>query len=300
MAFVAWSESDIPDQGGRVAVVTGANSGIGFETARALAAKGARVVMACRSPERGADAEQRLRAAVPAADARFLRLDLGSLASIEAFSKELAGQESRIDLLCNNAGVMMPPLGRTEDGFETQFGTNHLGHFALTGHLLDLMRASESARVITVSSLSHYWGWIRFADLNSQKRYDATLAYGQSKLANLLFTRELDRRLRASGARALAAAAHPGSTRTNLQRHSRLMHGVVAAFSQEPPGGALPTLYAATAPDVRGGEYFGPGRMFEMIGPPRRARSTPAAKNMAVARKLWEISEQLTGVSYGI
>ena len=297
---MGWSESDIPGQGGRTAVVAGANSGIGFETARALAAKGARVVLACRSPERGRDAESRLRAAMPEADARFMRLDLGSLTSIEAFAKELAAQESRLDLLCNNAGVMMPPLGHTEDGFETQLGTNHLGHFALTGRLLHLLRQSESARVISVSSLAHYWGWIRFGDLNSEKRYNATLAYAQSKLANLLFTRELDRRLREAGAPALAIAAHPGSTKTNLQQHSRLMYGVVAMFSQQPPDGALPTLYAATAPDVEGGQYFGPGRMMEMIGPPRPARSTPAAKNMAVAKRLWEVSEELTGVSYGI
>jgi NAD(P)-dependent dehydrogenase (short-subunit alcohol dehydrogenase family) len=295
-----WSESDIPDQSGRVVVVTGANSGIGFEATRALAAKGARVVLACRDPERGSQAEQRIRAAAPQAQVRFLSLDLGSLASIERFCQELTAAESKLDILCNNAGVMMPPLGRTADGFELQFGTNHLGHFALTGRLLDLLRRGENARVVSVSSLAHYWGRINFDDLNSEKGYSPTRAYGQSKLANLLFIRELARRLQARGEPTVAAAAHPGSTRTNLQRHSRLMHGAVALFSQEPRDGALPTLYAATAPGVRGGDYFGPGRMLEMIGPPRPARSTRAAKNMETAGRLWEISERLTGISFGI
>lgn len=297
---MAWSEIDIPDQTGRVAVVTGANSGIGFETARALAAKGARVILACRSQERGRDAERRLLAAAPGADARFLPLDLGSLSSIATFCKQLAGSESRLDLLCNNAGVMMPPVGRTADGFESQFGTNHLGHFALTGQLLPLLRDTPAARVVSVSSLAHFLGRMNFDDLNAEKGYNATRAYGQSKLANLLFVRELERRLRAAGASALAAAAHPGSTRTNLQQHSKLMHAVVAMYSQEPRDGALPSLYAATAPDVRGGEYFGPSRRFGMIGPPGRARSAPAANDTRAARRLWEVSEQLTGISFGI
>ena len=295
-----WSETDIPDQSGRVAVVTGSNSGIGFETARALAEKGARVVLACRSPEKGRDAERRIRAAAPQADVRFMPLDLGSLRSIEQFAKDLAAAEPKLDILCNNAGVMMPPLGRTADGFELQFGTNHLGHFALTGRLLERIRRGQNARIVSVSSLAHYWGRIDFDDLNSEKSYNATRAYGQSKLANLLFIRELARRLQARGEPIVAAAAHPGSTRTNLQQHSRFMYVVVAAFSQQPRGGALPTLYAATAPGVRGGDYYGPGRMFEMIGPPRPARSTPASKNAETARRLWEASERLTGVAFGI
>jgi NAD(P)-dependent dehydrogenase (short-subunit alcohol dehydrogenase family) len=297
---MAWSESDIPDQSGRVAVVTGANSGIGFETARALAARGARVVLACRDPGRGREAERRIREAAPGADVRFAPLDLGSLASVEQLAKELGAAEPRLDLLCNNAGVMMPPLGRTADGFELQMGTNHLGHFALTGRLLPLLRRGEGARIVSVSSLAHYWGRIDFDDLNSERRYDATRAYGQSKLANLLFIRELARRLAARGEPLVAAAAHPGSTRTGLQRHSRLMHAVVALFSQEARGGALPTLYAATAPGVKGGDYVGPGRFFEMIGPPAPARSTRASKDPETARRLWEVSERLTGVAFGI
>jgi NAD(P)-dependent dehydrogenase (short-subunit alcohol dehydrogenase family) len=297
---MAWSEANIPDLSGRVAVVTGANSGIGFETARALAAKGARVVLACRNSQKGGKAERRILAEAPGAQARFVQLDLASLGSIAAFCKDLAASESKLDILCNNAGVMMPPLGRTADGFETQFGTNHLGHFALTGGLLPLIRTAPEARVVSVSSLAHYWGRIDFDNLNAEQRYNRTLAYGQSKLANLLFIRELERRLRATSESAVAVAAHPGSTRTNLQQHSRLMHTVVRAFSQKPPEGALPTLYAATATGLSGGDYFGPGRMLEMVGPPGKARSTPASKSLETARRLWEVSEELTSVSFPI
>lgn len=297
---MAWSEADIPDQSGRTAVVTGANSGIGFETARALAAKGARVVLACRSEEKGRDAERRLRAAVPDADARFEPLDLGSLASVRRFAEKFSAEEGRLDLLLNNAGVMMPPYGKTADGFETQLGTNHLGHFALTGLLLPRLRATPGARVVSVSSLAHFWGRIDFDDLQSERSYNPTRAYGQSKLANLLFARELQRRIEAARVDALSAAAHPGSTRTELQRHSGLMNAIVAVFSQQPPEGALPTLYAATASGVRGGEYFGPSGFAGCLGPPGRARSSPRANDAAAARRLWDVSEQLTGVAFGI
>ncbi len=297
---MAWSEADIPDQGGRTAVVTGANSGIGWDTARALAAKGARVIVACRNEEKGRDAEQRIRQRVPNADVRFELLDLGSLASVRAFADKLGAAEGRLDLLVNNAGVMMTPRGKTADGFETQFGTNHLGHFALTGLLLERLRRAPAARVVNVSSLAHFPGRIDFDDLQAERSYDPMRAYGQSKLANLLFTRELARRFAAAGIPALSAAAHPGSTRTELQRHSRLMAAAVRLVSQLPPQGALPSLYAATAPDVRGGEYFGPSRAFGMLGPPDRARSSPRSKDLATARRLWEVSEQLTGVRFGI
>ena len=297
---MAWSEAQIPDQSGRTAVVTGANSGIGFETARALAAKGARVALACRSEEKGRDAERRLRAAVPDADVSFEPLDLGSLASVRRFAEKLSAGEARLDLLVNNAGVMMPPYGKTADGFETQLGTNHLGHFALTGLLLDRLRRAPAARVVNVSSLAHFWGSIGFDDLQSERSYNPTRAYGQSKLANLLFTRELQRRFEVARIDALSAAAHPGSTRTELQRHSGMMHAIVAVFSQTPPEGALPTLRAATAPDVRGGDYFGPSGFAGCIGPPGPARSSPRSKDAAAALRLWNVSEQLTGVSFGI
>jgi NAD(P)-dependent dehydrogenase (short-subunit alcohol dehydrogenase family) len=297
---MGWNEADIPDQSGRTAVVTGANSGIGWETARALAAKGARVIVACRNEDKGRDAEQRIRRQAPNAEVRFESLDLGSLASVRAFADKLRAAEARLDLLVNNAGVMMTPRGKTSDGFETQLGTNHLGHFALTGLLLESLRRAPAARVVNVSSLAHLWGRIAFDDLQSERSYDPTRAYGQSKLANLLFTRELARRLTASGSTALSAAAHPGSTRTELQRHSRLMAAAVAIVSQLPPEGALPSLYAATAPDVRGGEYFGPSRMFGMLGPPDRARSSARSQDVVTARRLWEVSEQVTGVRFGI
>jgi NAD(P)-dependent dehydrogenase (short-subunit alcohol dehydrogenase family) len=297
---MAWQESDIPDQRGRVAVVTGANSGIGYETARALAAKGARVVLACRNEAKGRDAEQRIRSEATGVDIRFEPLDLGALASVRAFAEKLITNESRLDLLINNAGVMMPPYGRTADGFETQLGTNHLGHFALTGLLIEPLRRTPKARVVNVSSLAHFIGAIRFDDLHSEGSYSPTRAYGQSKLANLLFTRELQRRFEASGTDALAAAAHPGSTRTELQRHSGPMEAVVRVFSQQPPEGALPTLYAATAGDVRGGEYFGPSGFAGCLGPPGRARSAPRSRDAALARRLWDVSEQLTDVHFAL
>ena len=295
---MAWTESDIPDQTGRVAIVTGANSGIGFETARALARRGARVIIGCRNPAKGQEAESRLRELAPQGEVHFEPLDLGSLKSVEAFAKTLSERETRLDVLCNNAGVMMPPYGETDDGFETQIGTNHLGHFALTGGVFDLLKASAAPRVVSVSSLAHFWGRIDFEDLQSRKRYNATLGYGQSKLANLLFVRELQQRLEVAGIPGLAAAAHPGSTNTELQRHSRLMHSIVAAYSQESSEGALPTLFAATAPTVRGGDYFGPSGAFGMTGPPGKARSSAASKDMAVAAHLWTLSEELTGVKF--
>jgi NAD(P)-dependent dehydrogenase (short-subunit alcohol dehydrogenase family) len=295
---MAWSESDIPDQRGRTAVVTGANSGIGYETARALAARGARVVLGCRNAEKGKDAEARIRAAVPGADVRVEPLDLGSLASVRAFAEKLRAAEPRLDLLCNNAGVMMPPYGKTADGFELQLGTNHFGHFALTGLLLDRLLAAPRPRVVNVSSMVHFVGRIDFDDLDGERSYGRTRAYAQSKLANLLFTLELQRRFERSGSPALAAAAHPGSTRTGLQQYSPLLRALVAVFSQEPPGGALPTLRAATDPGVRGGDYFGPSGLGGAVGPPERARMSPRARSEATAARLWEVSEQRTGVSY--
>jgi NAD(P)-dependent dehydrogenase (short-subunit alcohol dehydrogenase family) len=231
---------------------------------------------------------------------RFEPLDLGSLASVRAFAEKLRAAEPRLDLLCNNAGVMMPPYGKTADGFELQFGTNHLGHFALTGLLLDRIRATPKARVVNVSSAVHFIGGIDFDDLDAGRSYSPIRAYAQSKLANLLFTLELQRRFEAAGVDALAAAAHPGSTQTGLQQHSRLMAAAVALFSQDPAGGARPTLRAATAPDVKGGDYYGPGGIGGMVGAPTPARRSPRARDAAVARRLWEVSEERTGVRYGL
>lgn len=295
---MSWSEDDIPDLTHRVAVVTGANSGIGFETARALAAKGARVILGCRSRARGPEAAHRIREVVPDADVHFISLDLGSLESVAMFGKEVGVEVDQIDVLVNNAGVMMPPLDYTRDRFELQFGINHLGHFALTAHLLPLLRRTPGARVVTVSSMMHLAGWIDFADLNSESSYNATLAYGQSKLANLLFMRELARRLDDANLDVISVGAHPGSTRTELQRHSELMHAFVRYFAQNAPDGALPTLYAATADGVKNAEYFGP--RFGIVGAPARAFLSPLAQNKDLAARLWKVSEELTGIAFGI
>ena len=293
---MSWSEADIPDLSHRVAVVTGANSGIGFETARALAAKGARVILACRSRTKGPQAVARIREAVPGADVLFDSLDLGSLESVAMFAKEITTEIDRLDILINNAGVMMTPLEYTRDGFELQLGVNHLGHFALTAHLLPLLRATPGARVVTVSSLMHFAGWIHFADLQSRISYNATLAYAQSKLANLLFMREFARRLANADSDVISAAAHPGSTRTELQRHSDLMRSAGRYFAQDAPAGALPTLYAATADAVRSGDYFGP--LFGVVGAPARAFSSPQSHDKGAAARLWDVSEDLTGLEF--
>jgi NAD(P)-dependent dehydrogenase (short-subunit alcohol dehydrogenase family) len=290
--MTTWSITDIPDQTGRSVIVTGANSGIGRAAARALAGAGARVVLAVRDVEKGKAAA----AAMPG-ETEVRRLDLASLASIRAFA---AAWEGDVDLLINNAGVMVPPLTRTEDGFELQFGTNHLGHFALTNLLLDHVKG----RVVTVSSTGHRMGRIDFDDLNWERRpYKAVRAYGQSKLANLLFTAELQRRLTAAGSSVLANAAHPGYAATNLQFHSgRRVLDLVSVvgnrvLAQDEDGGALPTLYAATA-EIPGDSFAGPGGFMEQRGAPKLVDRTDAARDADVARRLWDVSEQLTGAHF--
>lgn len=295
-----WSASDIPDLSGKTAIVTGANSGIGIETARELARKGARVILACRTQEKGEAALQNIRGELPGASLQLESLDLADLASVARFAQEFKKSSSRLDILCNNGGVMVPPLGKTADGFEIQFGTNHLGHFALTAQLLEVIRATDGARVVTVSSTAHRVGKINFDNLNAEQDYGPVGAYGQSKLANLLFTAELQRRFAASGTHAIAVAAHPGWTATHLQDHAGWVRHLNPFLSQQPPDGALPTLYGATAPDVRGGEYFGPSRMFEMWGAPKRAGRSARASDEAVATRLWNVSQELTGLAYPI
>ena len=280
---------------GRTAIVTGSNSGIGRAAAAALAAAGANVVLAVRATDKGEQA-----AATMSGRTEVRRLDLASLESVREFAAGWDGGE--IDLLINNAGVMVPPLSRTAEGFELQFGTNHLGHFALTNLLLEQV----SGRVVTVSSTGHRIGRIDFDDLNWERRsYRAWQAYGQSKLANLLFTAELQRRLTEAGSTVLAMAAHPGYAATNLQFHSgkKLQDWVSqvgnAVLGQSEEGGALPTLYAATA-DVPGNSFAGPGGFMEQRGPAKLVGRTGAAKDMDVARRLWEVSEELTGVRFGL
>jgi NAD(P)-dependent dehydrogenase (short-subunit alcohol dehydrogenase family) len=292
--MTTWNTSDIPDMTGRTVIVTGANSGIGRAAARALAGHGARVVLAVRDSAKGDAA-----AATMPGTTEVRRLDLASLASIREFA---AGWEGDLDLLVNNAGVMVPPFSRTADGFELQFGTNHLGHFALTNLLL----AHVTGRVVTVSSTGHRFGEIDFDDLNWERRsYKAWRAYGQSKLANLLFTSELQRRLVAAGSPVLATAAHPGYAATNLQFHSqsRAMDVVSSIgnrlFAQDEEGGALPTLYAAVA-DVPGDSFAGPSGFMEQRGAPKLVGRSAAARDADVARRLWDVSEELTGARFGL
>ena len=294
-----WTTGNIPDQTGKTAIVTGANSGIGFETARILAEKGAAVILAVRRLEKGETAAEKIRAEFAEADLALMKLDLADLQSVAEFAAKFGKNYSRLDLLINNAGVMIPPYTMTNDGFELQFGTNHLGHFALTGRLLNLILQTENARVVSVSSLAHSQGNLNFDDLNWEKRtYNSWSAYGDSKLANLYFTYELQRRFAANNVGAIAVAAHPGGTNTDLSRHSLLAGFFINIFGQSAESGALPTLRAATDKTVAGGEYYGPGGLMEIWGNPVKVDSSKLSKDEAVAAELWRISEELTGVNF--
>jgi NAD(P)-dependent dehydrogenase (short-subunit alcohol dehydrogenase family) len=302
-----WTAADIPDQTGRTVLITGANSGLGLRSAQALAGKGARVVMGCRNETKAKAALDEVRATATGAEPEVVRMDLADLASVRAAAEQVGGVVERLDVLMNNAGVMAVPFGRTADGFEMQFGTNHLGHFALTGLLLPALQRAQAPRVVTTSSTAHRMGRMRWDDLNwKQGRYMKWPAYGQSKLANLLFMFELDRRSRAAGSDLVAAAGHPGYASTHLQATSSGANKLKAlffeagnrVFAQSDVMGALPQLYAATMPDVVGGEYFGPDGRFESRGFPHRTGTTSAARDAESARRLWEASEALTGVSY--
>ena len=295
-----WTEQDVPDQTGRVAVVTGANTGLGFDTARMLAERGASVVLAVRNVEKGRQAAARL-----PGDVTVQALDLTSLASIRAAADDLRATHRRIDLLINNAGVMYTPKQSTRDGFEMQFGTNHLGHFALTGLLLDLLLPVPGSRVVTVSSVGHrIRAAIHFDDLRSERSYNRVAAYGQSKLANLMFTYELQRRLAAHGTTA-AVAAHPGLSNTELARNSPLiprllLTALAPVIAQKPAMGALPTMRAATDPAVLGGQYYGPDGIAEGRGHPRPVTSSPLSYDVTTQQRLWSVSENLTGVKFPV
>jgi NAD(P)-dependent dehydrogenase (short-subunit alcohol dehydrogenase family) len=285
-----WTTDNMDPQDGRAFVITGANSGIGLEAARALGAAGARVVVACRDTAKGEHAVAELDG-----DFDVRRLDLADLASVRGFASELEGD---VDVLINNAGVMAVPRARTADGFEMQLGTNHLGHFALTGLLLDRLRD----RVVTISSGAHRFGRMNFGDLMSERHYQRWLAYGQSKLANLLFMQELQRRLETADSSLRSVAAHPGYAATNLQFHTQSIQDKLMGlgnhiFAQSAAMGALPTLYAATE-DIPGGAYVGPDGLAEQRGHPHLVGMSGAARNTESARKLWDESEELTGVSY--
>ncbi|MEK6229765.1 MAG: oxidoreductase [Actinomycetota bacterium] len=311
MSDQKWTEADIPDQSGRKAIVTGANSGLGLVTARELARRGASVTLAVRDTERGEQAATAIREAEPAAQVRVVALDLADLDSIRAFAE--AREDIGLDLLVNNAGVMALPRRTTKDGFEMQLGANHLGHFALTGLLMPALQKGDEPRVVTLSSPAHRMGKMNFDDLQGERRYFRWSAYGQSKLANLLFAFELQRRASAAGLELKSMAAHPGYAATNLQTRgsggdggllTKLEDGVMAVgnklLAQSAEMGALPTLYAATVKDLPGGSYIGPDGVGEQRGHPHPVDSTSASKDQADARRLWEVSEQLTGVSFDL
>ncbi|BBX66856.1 SDR family NAD(P)-dependent oxidoreductase [Mycolicibacterium psychrotolerans] len=299
-----WTTADIPDQTGRTAVITGANTGLGYETAEALAAKGARVVLAVRNLDKGKDAADRIERAVPGAAVELQELDLTSLDSIRAAAEQLRGDHPAIDLLINNAGVMFTPRSTTKDGFELQFGTNHLGHFALTGLLLDRVLAARGSRVVTVSSVGHRFArsGIDFDDLQWERSYSRVGAYGRAKLANLMFTYELQRRL--LGTKTVAVAAHPGGSRTELTRNLPPLVGaatrLVEPLFQSADMGALPTLRAATDPGVLGGQYYGPDGFGEQRGYPKVVASSAVSHDTAAQRRLWAVSEELTSVTYPV
>jgi NAD(P)-dependent dehydrogenase (short-subunit alcohol dehydrogenase family) len=303
-----WTTADVPSQAGRLALITGANSGIGFHAARELARAGARVILGCRNVTKAEEARDRILAELPAASIEVAKLDLANLASVHEFARAFLEQRRPLDLLINNAGVMALPERRlTADGFELQFGTNHLGHFALTGLLLPAVFAAPQSRVVTVSSIAHRGGEIRFDDLQWSRDYKPWPAYRQSKLANLFFAFELDRRLRAAQKAIASIAVHPGVSKTNLfqagpgQGHglkAKIIPIFISLTAQSEAQGALPTLYGATSPLAQGGKYYGPDGFREMRGSPVEVHAEAQAYDGAIAQRLWQISEELTGVRH--
>lgn len=305
-----WTANDIPSLDGKTVIVTGANSGIGFETTAELAGHGAIVVMACRNPEKASNAADRIRERQPRGTLDVMQLDVSDLDSVTAFAQAFKSRYTRLDILCNNAGIMGgPKISRTRHGFETMFGTNHLGHFALTGQLLDTLSTTPGSRVVVVTSMAHRnVAGLNLDDPNFEKTpYKIFDAYAKSKLANLTFCLELDRRLKANNLDVLAAAAHPGYTATNITSGAnpdgnRIKDFLVwlgdVTIAMSAPKGALPTLYAATAADIEGGEYIGPDGPFQFYGSPARVKYRDTAADLEAGRRLWEISRKLTGVSF--
>jgi NAD(P)-dependent dehydrogenase (short-subunit alcohol dehydrogenase family) len=293
----------VPSQKGRIAIVTGANAGLGYETALALGKLNAKVIMACRNVAKAQSAKQAILAKVPQADLEVMELDLSSLKSVRAFAAAYLAKYDRLDLLINNAGIMVPPFSKTEDGFESQMGANYFGHFLLTGLLLPTLNKTPHARVVALSSKAHESGKIDFDNLHAEKSYSRMGAYSQSKLACLMFAYELERRLQAAGYKTLSVAAHPGVSNTELGKHIPrvayfLLMPIFALMIHSPENATLPQLMAALDPDVKGGEYFGPTGFSEMKGKPGKVGSRPQSHDLAVAKKLWEVSEKLTGFTY--
>lgn len=298
-----FTAKDVPNQTGKTVFITGANTGLGYEAAKVLADKNARVIMGCRSEEKGLRAKEKILAAHSEADIDIVQIDLGSLKSIKRAAKKVA-QEPQLDVLINNAGIMIPPYELTEDGFESQFGVNHLGPFALTNLLLDKLRATEDARIVSTASIAHKRGKILFDDINAEKHYSAIPRYAMSKLANLYFAYELQRRLEATGDDTISVAAHPGIADTELSRYLpgalTLMTPLFRPLFNTAAQGAWPTLYAATGEDIRGGEYYGPNKRAETSGAAVRVKSTRRSHNRETATKLWDLSVSMTGIDSAI
>lgn len=302
-----WTTANMPDLTGKVIIVTGANSGIGFEAAKEFARKGAQVVLACRSLDKATTAVTEIQLEIPDAQVEIIQLDLANQNSVHEFAGTFQARYDRLDVLVNNAGIMMTPYSTTEDGFESQFGTNHLGHFALTGLLRDHLLNTPGARVVNVSSTGHRMGHMDFDNLMyaQGEGYSAAKAYGRSKLANLLFTYELQRRFAAAGADAIAVAAHPGGSNTNLSHHMedkmlyKLAAPLLKRMLQSAAMGALPTIRAAVDPDVKGGDYYGPGGFMQQGGYPILVDSNDQSHDLADAKRLWQVSETLTRVTFG-
>jgi NAD(P)-dependent dehydrogenase (short-subunit alcohol dehydrogenase family) len=293
-----WDSENISDQKGKVVIVTGSSSGLGYETAKVLANKNATVIVAVRNEAKGNAAVESIKVENPNTDIQVMLLDLSNLESIHKFAENFKKKLNKLDLLINNAGVMNPPYTKTKDGFELQFGTNHLGHFALTGLLIDLIKKTRSSRIVNVSSTAHKIGKLNFDDLNWETRpYKKMRSYGDSKLANLYFSKELQRRLDTESSGVIVASAHPGASSTPLTRHS-LFFRILSLIVQSSEMGALPTLYAAVDPDIQGNDYIGPGGFQETRGYPKKVEPAEHAKDDDVAAKLWDVSEKMTGVSY--
>jgi len=291
-----WTAENIPSQKGKIAIVTGSSSGIGLEAARVLANVGAEVMIAVRNNAMGEKAVQKIINQNSKANVKLMLLDLAELKSVEKFVKQFEQKYTKLDLLINNAGVMMPPYGKTKDGFELQFGTNHLGHFALTGQLLELINKTPNSRIVNVSSIAHTRGNIDFSDINWESRkYNAMKAYGDSKLANLYFSYELIDRLGKTGNNPIVTSAHPGWTATDLQRHSGIFK-FLNFLAMKIEQGALPSLRAATDLNAKSGDYFGPDKFQEWRGYPVKVESNALSNNKKIAKKLWKVSEDLTGV----